>query len=37
MKIYAEPVRYFYSSYNLFDLLVLLMSYIQVSTRHEYE
>lgn len=31
MKIYAEPVRYFYSSYNLFDLLVLLISYVQVS------
>lgn len=30
LKIYAEPIKYFYSSYNLFDLFVLLISYVQV-------
>ncbi|XP_033114150.1 cation channel sperm-associated protein 3-like [Anneissia japonica] len=30
LKIYAEPIRYFYSSYNLFDLFVLVISYVQV-------
>ncbi|XP_071954234.1 cation channel sperm-associated protein 3-like [Antedon mediterranea] len=30
LKIYAEPIRYFYSSYNLFDLFVLVISYMQV-------
>ncbi|XP_002730732.1 cation channel sperm-associated protein 3-like [Saccoglossus kowalevskii] len=27
LKIYAEPVRYFYSSYNIFDFIVLIISY----------
>ncbi|XP_070544767.1 cation channel sperm-associated protein 3-like [Ptychodera flava] len=27
LKIYAEPIRYFYSSYNIFDFIVLAISY----------
>ncbi|XP_077999655.1 cation channel sperm-associated protein 3-like [Glandiceps talaboti] len=27
LKIYAEPVRYFYSYYNIFDFIVLIISY----------
>ena len=30
LKIYAEPKNYWKSSYNLFDFIVLAISYVQV-------
>ena len=31
LKIYAEPIRYWDSGYNIFDFLVLVLSYTQIS------